>query len=121
MSTSTPESETVSLMACLKSLVLPALSLLHNIFKDDVIVARVFEDNNACETIVKKGTSPALGHMTRTHRVSVSWLAELLRHNEVTVVTCPTTEMVADIMTKSYPKIKWAPMLKLIQVGPPTP
>ncbi len=118
VSTSTPEAETISLMNCLKGLTLPAMSLLRNVFDDDVIKARIFEDNSACEIIAKKGTSPALAHMPRTHRISVSWIAELLRHNEVDVATCPTAEMIADIMTKSYPKSKWQQMLSLVRIGP---
>ncbi len=102
----------------LKGLTLPALSLLRNIFGDDIIVARVFEDNSACEIIAKKGTSPALAHMPRTHRISVSWISELLRHNSVQVVTCASSAMVADVMTKSYSRAKWPAMLDLIRVGP---
>jgi hypothetical protein len=105
-------------MACLKSLVLPALSLLHNIFKEDVIAARIFEDNSACQVITKKGTSAALAHMPRTHRVSVCWISEILRHNEVEVVECSTNDMLGDIMTKSYSRAKWPAMLQLIRVGP---
>ena len=108
-------------MACLKSLVLPALSLLHNIFKEDVIVARIFEDNNACSIITKKGTSAALARMPRTHRVSVSWISEVLKHNDVDVVECSTNDMIGDIMTKSYPKSKWPAMLQLVRVGPQVP
>jgi hypothetical protein len=105
-------------MACLKSLVLPAQSLLHNIFKKDVIRARIFEDNNACSIITKKGTSAALAHMPRTHRLSVSWISEVLKHNEVDVVECSTNDMLGDVMTKSYPRAKWPAMLQLIRVGP---
>ena len=70
--------------------------------------------------IAKKGTSAALAHMPSTHRVSVCWISEVLRHNEIEVVTCPTAEMLGDIMTKSFPRTKWASMLSLIRVGPLT-
>jgi hypothetical protein len=39
------------------------------------------------------------------------WLRQAVAHSEITVVYCPTSEMVADGLTKALPANKWTPFL----------
>eukprot|EP00971_Amphidinium_carterae_P152196 3016729-Amphidinium_carterae.1 len=39
---------------------------------------RMYEDNDACSSVVKSGYSPKLRHLVRTQRTSIGMLSEVL-------------------------------------------
>ena len=43
----------------------------------------LFEDNESTITVIEKGASAKLGHLTRTHRVNLHWMSEVVRSNSV--------------------------------------
>ena len=77
-SRSTTESEVVSLAHSLYQEGLPALQLWELLLARSVTL-RVHEDDQATILVVKKGYSPKLRHITRTHKVNLSCLSENLQ------------------------------------------
>jgi hypothetical protein len=109
---STPEAECVAVNCALRTLGLPLMSLMS--FFDKRIGASLYEDNTTCATIVDRGHSAALIHMDRTHRVSLSWVAEVLQSQSITIIPTPSENMIADAFTKSFSPNKWQHILDLL-------
>ena len=76
------------------------------------------EDNQATIQILKTSKNPALRHLSRTHRVNISWLCEVFKDlKEVELVYCKSDEQAADILTKAFTNpIKWQAALDLIGI-----
>ena len=102
-SLSTTESEVVSLAHSLYQEALPALQLWD-------------EDNQATILVVRKGYSPKLRHITRTHKVNLSGLSEVFHDDSAELEYCKTDVQAADIFTKALPPQKWAPALRLLGI-----
>ena len=62
----------------------------------------VFEDNQSTITVLEKGQSKKLAHMTRTHRVNLKWLCEVLSSQDITLTYVATADQSADIFTKAF-------------------
>ena len=63
----------------------------------------IMEDNEAVIQMTKKGRSPNMRHVSRTHRVSLDWLWERLdphRNEGISLKWVDTLNQIADIMTK---------------------
>ena len=61
----------------------------------------IFEDNESVIKMVVKGRSPALGHVSRTHRVDLDWLFERCRVDpSIRIRFVPTKAQLADMLTK---------------------
>ena len=70
------------------------------------VALRVMEDNQATILVVRKGYSPKLRHITRTHKIYLSGHAEVFREDSATLEYCQTDKQAADIFTKSLPPQK---------------
>ena len=74
----------------------------------------VLEDNQATILVVRKGYSPKLRHITRTHKINLSGLSEVFQEDSAELDYCKTNDQAADIFTKSLPsQKKWGPALKV--------
>ena len=104
-SRSTTESEVVSLAHSLYQEGLPSLQLWDMLLGRSVAL-RVMEDNQATILVVRKGYSPKLRHITRTHKIYLSGHAEVFREDSATLEYCQTDKQAADIFTKSLPPQK---------------
>ena len=114
-SRSTTESEVVSLAHSLYQEGLPALQLWELLLARSVTL-RVHEDNQATILVVKKGYSPKLRHITRTHKVNLSCLSEVFRDDSAEIEYTHTDDQAADIFTKALPPHKWAAALILLGI-----
>ena len=112
-SRSTTESEVVSLAHSLYSEGIPALQLWDRLL-DKPVHLRTLEDNQATIIVVKKGYSPKLRHITRTHKVNLSSLSEIYTEDNASIEYVDTNEQAADIFTKALPPQKWANALELL-------
>ena len=101
-SRSTTESEVVSLAYSLYQEGLPALQLWEKLLGRTVTL-RVLEDNQATILVIRKGYSPKLRHITRTHKVNLSGLSEVFRDDSAELEYCKTDVQAADIFTKALP------------------
>ena len=81
----------------------------------------VLEDNDAVIKMTVKGRSPAMRHITRTHRVDTDWLFERFQNDPgISIKYVNTKQQIADILTKgSFTSIQWNALCDLAQVGPP--
>ena len=71
--------------------------------------------------MVVKGRSPALGHVSRTHRVDLDWLFERCRVDlSIRIRFVPTKAQLADMITKgSFTASAWGDQCRLWEIGPP--
>ena len=113
-SRSTTESEIVSLAHSLYSEGLPALSLWDTLLGRTMQMT-VHEDNQATILIARKGFSAKLRHISRTHKVNLSCLAEQFEEGSgVNVQYIDTNLQAADIFTKQLPPAKWDSAIRLL-------
>jgi len=105
-SRSTTEAEMVSLATTLFGEGLPTLSLWELVLGRKVTLD-IQEDNQATIKVAKKGCSPKLRYVLRTHKVNLRSVAEIFAKDTVTLSYVITTEQAADIFTKALPPIKW--------------
>ena len=72
--------------------------------------------------MVKKGRSPTMRHVSRTHRVSLDWLFERLdrkKYEGTRLRWVDTLNQIADIMSKgSFTAQQWLHLCMLCQLGP---
>ena len=101
-SRSTTESEVVSLAHSLYQEGIPALQLWEKLLQRPVDLI-IHEDNQATIIVVRKGYSPKLRHIGRTHKINLSSLNECLDDPSITVQYIDTNEQAADIFTKALP------------------
>ena len=78
----------------------------------------VMEDNEAVIKIVRKGRSPALRHVQRTHRIVLDWTYDLIRQNDcIWLRYVGTKDQIADLMTKGFlNSTLWTHLCQLIGV-----
>ena len=61
----------------------------------------VFEDNEAVIKMIKKGRSPTMRHVSRTHRVALDWLFNRINLDPKIQIKCiDTKNQLADMLTK---------------------
>ena len=79
----------------------------------------IFEDNASVIKMVVKGRSPAMGHVSRTHRVDLDWLYERCRVDpSIRIRFVPTKSQLADLLTKgSFTAAAWKEQCKLWEIG----
>ena len=79
----------------------------------------IFEDNDAVIKQCIKGRSPAMRHVSRTHRVDLDWLWERIRMDPgVNIKYVGTKDQIADIFTKgSFSADQWGRLCRLAQIG----
>ena len=80
----------------------------------------LLEDNDAVIKMCVKERSPALRHVSRTHRVDLDWLFERIQRDPgVFIKFVPTKEQLADILTKgSFTAEAWNTLSKLCLILP---
>jgi len=65
--------------------------------------------------VLEKGSSAPLSHLSRTHRVNVSWAGEILGGSDTQIHYIDTRKQAADVLTKAFTdKFKWGDLLGLI-------
>ncbi|CAE7497217.1 unnamed protein product [Symbiodinium microadriaticum] len=93
---------------------LPALSLWDTLLGRTMQMT-VHEDNQATILIARKGFSAKLRHISRTHKVNLSCLAEQFEEGSgVDVQYIDTNLQAADIFTKQLPPAKWDSAIRLL-------
>ena len=112
-SRSTTESEVISLAYSLYQEGIPSLQLWELLLQRSVKL-RVMEDNQATILVVRKGYSPKLRHISRTHKVNLSCLSEAFAEGGISIEYVDTKEQAADIFTKSLQPQKWGAALNLL-------
>ena len=81
----------------------------------------IFEDNESVIKMVVKGRSPAMGHVSRTHRIDLDWLFERCRVDpSIKIRFVPTKAQLADMLTKgSFTAAAWGEQCRLWEIGHP--
>ena len=107
VSRSTTEAEVVSLTFSLYQEGLPSLTLWERLLGRPVELV-LHEDNQATILVAKKGYSPKMQHIQRTHKVNLSALAEQLEPGTGVVIKNVATDLqAADIFTKALQPLKY--------------
>ena len=70
--------------------------------KQAVMRLIVCEDNEAVIKIILKQRSPALRHVSRTHRICLDWTYEIMQNQCVSLKYVNTKFQIADMMTKAF-------------------
>ena len=79
----------------------------------------VFEDNEAVIKMIIKGRSPAMRHVSRTHRVALDWLFDRINLDpKIQVKYIDTKNQLADILTKGdFTRDEWNHLLTLFNIS----
>ena len=80
---------------------LPGLLLREKVWSKGGSVI-LYGDNTATIKVLQKGASGTLRHLSRTHRVSIAWLSEVIENRHILPVYAPTNTMKADILKKGF-------------------
>ena len=115
VSRSTTEAEVVSLAYALFQEALPALSMLERILSRDVVL-EVREDNEATIKVIRKGYSPKLRHIQRTHKVNLASLSEVFQDPNIQLDYVSTLQQVADLFTKAIEPAKWQRAVRMLGI-----
>jgi hypothetical protein len=102
---STPEAEIVSLNRALREFALPLLDLFA-LLCNPGLKMQVLEDNESAIKIIRAGYSSKMSHLTRTHKMSLAWLSEVVAQPGIDLRFCPTLEQKGDLFTKALDRIK---------------
>ena len=78
----------------------------------------IFEDNEAVIKMIIKGRSPAMRHVSRTHRVALDWLFDRINLDpKVQIKYIDTKNQLADILTKgNFTRDEWNHLLCLLNI-----
>ena len=73
----------------------------------------VFEDNEAVIKMIIKGRSPTMRHVSRTHRVALDWLFDLINlDSKIQIKYIDTKNQLADMLTKgNFTRDEWNHLL----------
>ena len=78
----------------------------------------VFEDNEAVTKMIIKGRSPTMRHVSRTHRVALDCLIELIWTPKIQIKYIDTKNQLADILTKgNFTRDEWNHLLCLFNIS----
>ena len=77
----------------------------------------VHEDNTAAIVIALKGKSNAFRHLSKTHRISISWIAEVFTNDLCNIQHVETNLQKGDGFTKPLERIKFLAMLEQIGIS----
>ena len=79
----------------------------------------IFEDNEAVIKMIFKGRSPAITHVSRTHRVALDWLFDRISlDSKIQIKYIDTKNQVADISTKrNFTRDEWNHLLCLFNIS----
>ena len=95
-------------------------SVLSNVqsWRQEVLLY-VFEDNEAVITMIIKGRSPTMSHVSRTHRVAHDWLCDRINlDSKIQIKYIDTKNQLADILTKgNFTRDEWNHLLNLFSIS----
>jgi len=114
-SRSSTESEIVSMANLVFGEGLPLHAMLETLLQRTCQL-ELMEDNEATIKIIKKGYSSKLRSMTRTHRVDISALKEVVDRPEVQLYYVRTKFQAADIFTKCLTPQLWPEGLRMLNL-----
>ena len=79
----------------------------------------VFEDNEAVIKMIIEGRSPAMRHVSRTHRVALDWLFDRINlDSRIQIKYIDTKNQLADILTKgNFTRDEWNNLLNLFNIS----
>ena len=79
----------------------------------------VFEDNEAVIKMIIKGRSPAMRHVSRTHRVALDWLFDRTNLDpKIQIKYIDTKNQLPDILTKgNFTRDEWNHLLCLFNIS----
>ena len=83
---------------------------------EEAVKLECMQDNQATILVVKKGYSPKLRHVARTHKVNLGSLYEVFESDDVSIQYIVTDKQAADIFTKALPPHKWEAALRMIGI-----
>ena len=75
------------------------------------------EDNQATILVARRGYSPKLRHISRTHKVNLGSIAEVLEDEDICIEYIDTNDQAADIFTKALTPNKWDNALNLLGIS----
>ena len=81
----------------------------------------IFEDNKAVIKMIIQGRSPAMRHVSRTHRVALDWLFDRINLDpKIQIKHIDTKNQLADILTKgNFTRDEWNHLLCLFTLAIP--
>ena len=112
---STTEAEIISMAGAIYSEGQPLLDLLQQLVGRDITM-RLLEDNAATLSILHSGYSVRLRHASRTHRIDVASLADLIQQRGVQPEHVGTGGQAADGMTKVVAPMSWERLIQLLGI-----
>ena len=80
------------------------------------IKLKIYENNQATITVVKKGYSKKLRHVSRTHKVTLSSLKEACVNDDADQTYIDTKKQAADIFTKALAPNLWDNALEMLGI-----
>jgi len=113
VSRSTPEAELASAGKAVFQALIPASIFMEAVFGKPMD-AELAEDNSAAEVVLSRGYSPVMRYLSRTHKISLSALSDVIKNKMIAVRHCNSADMRGDPLTKTFPTPKWAHALELI-------
>jgi len=94
---------------------IPVLQLWETVLERPVDLI-IHEDNQATILVVERGYSSKLRHITRTHKINLGSLSELLQDNGIKLQYVESAKQAADIFTKALEPIKWPNATELLNI-----
>ena len=79
----------------------------------------VFEDNDAVIKMITKGRSPTMRHVSRTHRVALDWLFDMINlGSKIQIRYSDSKHQLADISTEgNFTRDEWNNLLHLFNIS----
>ena len=119
VSTSTAESELVSMHHAMKKFGIPSLSLWPVLLKRRVTL-HVQKDNIEAILVMETDENSTMRHTYRTRQISISWLHGVSKDQDVWMQHCLSDKTWTDIFLKTFPqKDKWQAARTLIHILDP--
>ena len=94
---------------------IPVLQLWEKILERPVDLI-IHEDNQATIKVLENGCSSKLRHVSRTHKVNLGGLSEILQQKGIKMQYVESIKEAADIFTKALEPLKWPNALDLLNV-----
>lgn len=115
---SSTEAEYISLSECTKQAIY-LCKLRHDLKLDTDELVKIYIDNQSAIAIA---TSPNYTFHARTKHIDVRLhhLRDEIKNGKIKLFYCPSTEMIADMLTKCLPAPRFEALRKLINVQPTT-
>ena len=114
---STTEAEGVAMVYAMLHELYPIWDMIELILGRKVTV-RVKEDNTATIKVMRKGYSPKLRHVVRTHKLDLGTVKEAIDDHGVILEHVETKKQCSDIFTKDLPPHQWPKALQLLGMRP---